>query len=458
MIVAGVLVALVVVGVLVLAKGVRGRRFGSHPHCPNCGRDWYGVVDMTACSECGQPAVNPVFGTHARRPRLILAGGSIVGVAGTMLLVGGVAWVADFDLYRRLPTATLLARAATDEAALDELAQRRRDGALTPEQREEISASLLRLRLAPDAVRWQQQELWLAGEASAGQLPAEDVAAVHAADLAGALLIRPLVVAGEGVPFAVDPPDHALPWLGPIGPLDFEIVAPDGSVHDVPGVRANWGSRTVKPYPTPTFWTVPANASPGGFAVRLADDVAANEIATFRVGASGADTVDVAEDEARRATLEAELLIEHSRQTNSRGRFGSGPAHVWRHGIAIAEIGGAGQPPIWSFKLRLSIGVLPPAAYDVYAVREGRRVFVGRVASDWKPSPHFAPLLGSDAPVDPPPPEWRGGTADLLLEPNPVFAAETPHLTTILGGVIRLRDVPLLRLRRDADGSDRLVG
>jgi len=95
---------LLVVSVLLVTTGWRGRRVGAEPHCKACGFDLSGLTDeQPRCPECGADVGEPsaiVPGVRQRRPRRLG-----VGLAG-LALCATLGW---FGVQGRLSTASLLA-------------------------------------------------------------------------------------------------------------------------------------------------------------------------------------------------------------------------------------------------------------------------------------------------------------------------------------------------------------
>ena len=100
-----------VLGLILLRRGLRGRRIGDHPVCRKCGFDLYGLPqDRKVCPECGADlaANNAILiGHKQRRPALIYTGGALallfVCVAG---LVGNLVF-RQMDWEQVKPTAWL---------------------------------------------------------------------------------------------------------------------------------------------------------------------------------------------------------------------------------------------------------------------------------------------------------------------------------------------------------------
>ena len=141
-----------VVGIVLLAVGLRGRRVDDHPLCHGCGRDLfglklYGVGRSKHCPECGVALDNRAFGdgNRVRRGRLV--------IAGTFLLVPCVLWLGGFaaihfggvEIMSYKPVWLLVHDAGGSEgkAAVAELRRRLDAGEMSRERATEVVADFL---------------------------------------------------------------------------------------------------------------------------------------------------------------------------------------------------------------------------------------------------------------------------------------------------------------------------
>ncbi|MBL8990546.1 MAG: hypothetical protein JNJ48_03090, partial [Phycisphaerae bacterium] len=107
---------LAIVGMLLLARGLIGRRINDHPVCAACGFDLIGVYDPKAdgrppCPECGRSLGAPTAvrrGVRVRRPAWIVAGALLLAsTLGLQLAVVGVT-VAGGNFRAAFPTWALI--------------------------------------------------------------------------------------------------------------------------------------------------------------------------------------------------------------------------------------------------------------------------------------------------------------------------------------------------------------
>lgn len=107
---------LAVAGMLLLARGLIGRRINDHPICAGCGFDLVGVFDPSAaqrppCPECGRPlnlSVAIRHGARVRRPAWIVAGAVLLAATlGPQLAVVGVS-IAGGNFRAAFPTWALI--------------------------------------------------------------------------------------------------------------------------------------------------------------------------------------------------------------------------------------------------------------------------------------------------------------------------------------------------------------
>ncbi|MDQ3439720.1 MAG: hypothetical protein M3478_05160 [Planctomycetota bacterium] len=169
-----VLSGLLVLGLLLLRRGLRGRRVGDHPVCGKCGFDLFGLPDDQArCPECGSDlrahgAVQT--GHRERRMRLVYAGAAVLVLFALILGTEGGKTFRQIDWQQMKPAAWLAREARSGSSvAWTELGRRARMGELSDERAQALIA---------DALAWQKDasRTWVPAvgnyveDARAGQL------------------------------------------------------------------------------------------------------------------------------------------------------------------------------------------------------------------------------------------------------------------------------------------------
>ncbi|MBN1513574.1 MAG: hypothetical protein JXB13_16280 [Phycisphaerae bacterium] len=199
-----------IVGVVLLVRGVRGRRVGDHPLCARCGYDLFGSTpETTTCPECGADRTQP---GAVRIGRLQRRRGSII--AGVILLVPVGALVSAsmsrVNWIQITPVSWLRAsaRAGTGPAsdrALKELVRRLNASELSSEQVDTLVSDALKVQA--DVTRtWQPDWGNIIETARAlGAVSDEDWQTYAKQALASAftLEIRPKVRRGDPVVYRV---------------------------------------------------------------------------------------------------------------------------------------------------------------------------------------------------------------------------------------------------------------
>ncbi|MEM8874777.1 MAG: hypothetical protein AAGD32_11040 [Planctomycetota bacterium] len=132
-----------VLGLILLTIGMRGRRVGDHPYCRQCGYDLFGNPDAMTCNECGRSVASPqerVVGMRHRRRGLVWGGTLllIVSVVGQGLI--GLDAATDVDWQAWKPNWWLVAEADRNPDVHLTLATRWFDGKLTEKHKSELVA------------------------------------------------------------------------------------------------------------------------------------------------------------------------------------------------------------------------------------------------------------------------------------------------------------------------------
>src|SRR4051812_11886041 len=131
-------------GIALLARGMRGRRVGDHPHCRPCGFDLFGLPPaQVRCPECGAdllagPAKAVAIGRRLRRVPSLSAGLALLAPALLVLTATTVAALKGSDSDRWKPAWWLLldlnaANPNVAKPAAVELWARLKNGNLSPE-------------------------------------------------------------------------------------------------------------------------------------------------------------------------------------------------------------------------------------------------------------------------------------------------------------------------------------
>lgn len=181
-----VLLSLLIVGVLLIALGRRGRRQNDHPQCRWCGFDLMGVYPASpTCPECGAGLKRPGAvrdGVRHRSIPLIVLG---VLLAATPLLplgVVGYAAVTGTNISKYLPVGVLIFQArhsspATSPLIAAELMDRTMGKKLTVQQEQKVAGLVLELQ-ADESKPWSEKwgdlfgRINLNGNVTADQLTA----------------------------------------------------------------------------------------------------------------------------------------------------------------------------------------------------------------------------------------------------------------------------------------------
>ena len=186
-------IAGMIIGALLLAAGLRGRRVGDRPHCRRCGYDLSGTPNQT-CSECGADLSRPgatAIGRRQRRAGLAWGGLALLLVAA-LPLAASVLGLRGDDWK---PTFVLLWESPGDAGARRELAGRWADGRLSDAAAAELTAQAM----AAHAAEVWDETWWPVIEEAIRQDALDDeqkrAVALGAADLA--MVVRPKVQRGR---------------------------------------------------------------------------------------------------------------------------------------------------------------------------------------------------------------------------------------------------------------------
>ncbi len=126
------LAAALVLGLVLVVRGLRGRRVGDTPFCRKCGYNLTGLL-TEQCPECGTTTVarHVVIGVRRRRRVSLVLGLVLLLVASTGWGLGAYGRAKGINWYIYYPAFVLIEKAKLDEArAIDELTRRYNSGRL----------------------------------------------------------------------------------------------------------------------------------------------------------------------------------------------------------------------------------------------------------------------------------------------------------------------------------------
>lgn len=195
-------------GLTLLILGLRGRRLNNHPTCANCTFDLSGLASPTRCPECGHDLSKPKSiraGIRTRRPRLALAGASLLLIAFLGIGSGVAAFLGGPKVHKVTPTRILLleAQIRTDAGLADVLAElldRDMNGLLSPSQRASLVSLAFRLQQNPRLNFPRAAAAILDDPTIRSLLPKADQTTSLTSGAYPELTIRPRVRAGSHLP------------------------------------------------------------------------------------------------------------------------------------------------------------------------------------------------------------------------------------------------------------------
>ncbi len=203
---------LLIVGIVLLARGLRGRPIDDHPLCGRCGFDLLGLPpDTFRCSECGADlyAPNPItVGHRDRRRRTMLLGIVVSAIASCGLGTQTYISTQNIDLLQYEPlwmvqhSARSTTPTASSNRALSELQRRSTAGELSAGQLNDIIDAALSEQ--QNAKMWDPR--WGELVESAHENEHLDAARWHRylhQALRMKLVVRPRVRRGDPVPYTV---------------------------------------------------------------------------------------------------------------------------------------------------------------------------------------------------------------------------------------------------------------
>jgi hypothetical protein len=270
-------IATPLIGLLLLALGLRGRRVNDHPVCAHCGFDLIGLTGPSACPECGKRLDTPRavrMGARRKRPAFIATGAGLLVLmvlAGSVLLTGST-----LDRYKPSWLLMLECRFRPPErvsAMLSELIARSDRNELRNSARAALARRAL-LAQSTDTPPWSREWSLVLADPAFGSLlgPREqDAAAAAGSNLK--LAVRRLGRTGQGLPINIT---HS---------VTDRFLQPGRTcvVHDVGLVIRDGGGRVVYEWSDPTpqnyntmlgstygrTWTAKPDIAPGTYQVQL---------------------------------------------------------------------------------------------------------------------------------------------------------------------------------------------
>jgi hypothetical protein len=288
------------VGLLLLLRGWRGRRVGEEPHCARCKYNLFGL-ERTRCPECGadvSAAKSVLIGQRVRRQKAITTGATLSVIAATFLSVTGWHTLRHFDWYTLKPTGYVLddlepATSLNRTRAWQEIQRRLSGGGKLADRHH---TRLIELALAeqttvsangPVPILTDQLVQWVDREAQAGKLNEKQRATLCEQSQFIMLTVRPSVVAGERIPYTLTRRVYGFPDPFYVRITDVSATidgAPQrGEVSDTAKYRLTHNSSPIPPnYPRSfepaesvgaheiavkahvEIWSVPAPGGKGG--------------------------------------------------------------------------------------------------------------------------------------------------------------------------------------------------
>ena len=203
-----------IAGVVLLVRGVRGRRVGDHPVCARCEYDLFGSTpETTTCPECGADRTQPGairIGRRQRRRGSIIAGVillllALVPIGGLVsVLIGRVNWM-QVKPVSWLRADALAGPGTVSDLALNELLRRLKASQLSSGQIDTLVSDALRMQ-ADLARTWQSGWGNIIETARAGGAVSDEdwrTYAKQALAAAFTLQVRSKVRRGDPVPYRI---------------------------------------------------------------------------------------------------------------------------------------------------------------------------------------------------------------------------------------------------------------
>ncbi len=159
------LATLLLVGIVLLVVGFRGKKINDHPICKKCKFDLVGIYpDHTRCPECGTALSTPraiLQGARKRRKASIATGLALMLVSLSLSVLAGVVIARSLNVYAYLPDSVLMvlveySNANRRQNALTELTARISNNQLSDQRIETLVDKALTIQADPNA-QWLPQ-------------------------------------------------------------------------------------------------------------------------------------------------------------------------------------------------------------------------------------------------------------------------------------------------------------
>ena len=449
------------VGLVLVRLGLRGRAIDDHPVCRSCGRDLFGLDPRPLrCVECGKATRGNVRVGNRRRRRGLIYGGAAVSVAALlslMPLVSSSVLVGDFQQYKPLWLLSFESRSSASAAG--EIVRRHGDGTLTAEQLDGVVARWLEHQ-ADAELPWitKKGDLLLDLLENGKLAPADGQRFIDNA-IRPVLEVRPRARSGGELPIWIggEMRGGTTPLMqGPLGgPRPPKIPVVLSLVRD--GERHAAMYREIGNYGGISHDSLSlANVPPGEYGLAIEYEPAGwrrksqllgdprpvpAPLLTIEVAPADEPTAVIVRDDAAAEQLRARVDVEHSILTpGTRARrsirafnirqvaAGNSRSELQRWDLTIQIAGPAGETFELSHDLAYAVLLIDP--------RDGREVGAGTMSVPVRPIVNWGNHFGNafSEPFD-------GDRLDIILRPSVEVAESTPFAFEILGGDTVFEDV-----------------
>jgi hypothetical protein len=229
-----ILAVILLVGLLLLVRGLLGRRVGNEPRCRRCAYNLTGL-EAENCPECGAAAAgrNVVTGRRRRRRPSLVVGTLLLLLSATGLGLIGYGQAKRVNWYLHYPKFVLLRKArADDRLAINELTRRVRAGLLVRDKIGDIVPLALAKHGAP--ARFFNSRSWadlLAAIDRVGGLTTQHKERFYGQFVLVKLEVRPKVRQGDELPVRVWIKDYGTPSLAGEYVVQEDLLRVAGGTH-----------------------------------------------------------------------------------------------------------------------------------------------------------------------------------------------------------------------------------